>query len=99
MSPYLCFIVRLPELPSDTPQDNPLLAYDAYPNFALVSPDKAVTASAKLAINYDVKLGAHLSDIKGITKLSHLKGITTLSHLKTITTLSQFKSITKLNNL
>lgn len=57
---------RLPEVPPDTAQDNPLLAYDSYPNFNRISPDKAVTAAAKLAIDYDVKLGSHLLDIKGL---------------------------------
>jgi hypothetical protein len=58
-----CF--RLPEIPPDTPETNPIMRVNEYPEFSTITPQKIVTGCAKLAIEFDVQLGKHVENLKG----------------------------------
>ena len=57
---------RLPEIPKDTPETNPILVYGENPKFRELNADNIVTGCAKLAIEYDVTLGKHIEKLKGL---------------------------------
>lgn len=61
----LLFCYRLPEVPPDTPETNPIMRVHDYPQFSQLSPDLALTGCAKLAIEFDVELGKHVEKLKG----------------------------------
>lgn len=58
-----CF--RLPEIPTDTPEDNPIMRVHDYPEFSQIDSSLIVTGCAKLSIDYDVELGKHIESLKG----------------------------------
>jgi len=57
--------VRLPEIPPDTPETNPLMCLHDHPQFNNISPDMVVTGCAKRCIEFDVQLGRHVEKLKG----------------------------------
>lgn len=61
----MLFCYRLPEIPPDTPETNPIMRVHDYPQFSNISPDLALTGCAKLAIEFDVELGKHVEKLKG----------------------------------
>jgi oligopeptidase A len=56
---------RLPEIPPDTPETNPIMRVNEYPAVSQITPQKIVTGCAKLAIEFDVQLGKHAETLKG----------------------------------
>lgn len=58
------YYVLLPEIPPDTPDTNPIMCVDSYPQFSQLTPDLAITGCAKLAIEFDVELGKHVDKLK-----------------------------------
>ena len=64
---YLCCFefVRLPEIPPDTPETNPIMCFNDHPQFNTISADMVVTGCAKLSIDFDVQLGKHVENLKG----------------------------------
>ena len=61
-----CFeFIRLPEIPPDTPETNPVMCLDDHPPFSKISPDMVVTGCAKRCIEFDVQLGKHVENLKG----------------------------------
>ncbi|KAK2173850.1 hypothetical protein NP493_847g01041 [Ridgeia piscesae] len=58
------YYVLLPEIPPDTPEDNPIMRVHDYPEFSRVDSGLTVTGCAKLSIDYDVELGKHIESLK-----------------------------------
>ena len=62
----ICVVInRLPELPSDTPETNPILRIKDYPQFKQISADNIVRGCAKVVINHDVAMGIHIDSLPG----------------------------------
>ena len=59
-------VSRLPEIPPDTPETNSVMRVSEYPEFSSITPQQIVTGCAKLAIEFDVQLGKHAENLKGI---------------------------------
>ena len=57
---------RLPEIPLDTSEDNPIMRVHDYPEFSHIDSSRTVTGCAKLSIEYDVELGKHIENLKGM---------------------------------
>ena len=58
-------LFRLPEVPPDTPDTNPIMRVHDHPKFSEVTPESVVTGCAKLSIDHDVALGSHLESMAG----------------------------------
>jgi len=56
---------RLPEIPPDTPETNPVMRINEYPQYSKITPEQTVTGCAKLAIEFDVHFGKHVENLKG----------------------------------
>lgn len=72
---------RLPEIPKDTAESNPLLRLNEHPKFSEINPDNVVTGCAKLSIEYDVCLGKQMEKLKGLICTNFFCGF---KHLKFI---------------
>ena len=71
---YFFFLIffRLPEIPPDTPETNPLLRVKENPDFQKLSPLKIRTGAAKVNIEYETQLGQHLEDLQGKDTLAEI---------------------------
>lgn len=56
---------RLPEIPSDTAETNPVMRIDQLPQFSQITPNRCIAGCAKLAIEYQTKLENHVESLKG----------------------------------
>ena len=46
-----------------------MMRIDEYPQFNKITPENTLTGTIKLALNYEVKLGQHLDNLKGLHNL------------------------------
>ena len=61
----LRWFARLPEIPPDTSETNPIMCVEEHPQFSKITPDMVVTGCAKRSIEFDVQLGKHVETLKG----------------------------------
>ena len=59
-------LLRLPEMPPDTRENNPVLRTDVIPKFSELTPAKVVAGGAKLAMQYEVELSKHIKKLEGM---------------------------------
>lgn len=62
------YYVLLPEIPPDTSENNVVMQFKATPKFSAITPDLCVTGCAKLAIEYETRLGLHIENLKDISR-------------------------------
>ncbi|KAL5018692.1 hypothetical protein ScPMuIL_004414 [Solemya velum] len=58
------YYVLIPEIPPDTPETNSLMRIGELPQFSTITPDNVITGCAKLAIEYETRLGNQLDKLK-----------------------------------
>ncbi|KAH9514402.1 hypothetical protein Btru_025153 [Bulinus truncatus] len=62
------YYVLLPEVPPDTSETNAVMRSEHLPQFSEITPEKCVTACAKLAIEFETKLEKHVENLKEMKK-------------------------------
>jgi hypothetical protein len=56
---------RLPEIPPDEPDTNPVMRIHGYPQFKSIKPNNIISGCAKYCIQYETQLGEHFERLKG----------------------------------